>query len=178
VALAAIEPAGTSRRPQVRLTAAASPGQAGKAARVLRDGVPVGTARVGPDGTLVATVAAPRAVRARAAARYRVELAGGARSRALKATRLAAVTRRTTLSGGRVRIAGRIAGVRRPTVLRVEGVPVCGAGLVVSRSVRTDGRGRFSVVLSPPASGVPAVVYRLREGTRTATLPIVVSAAR
>jgi hypothetical protein len=145
---------------------------------VLRDGVAVGEARVRPDGTLVATVDAPRAAGDRAAARYRIELAGGVRSRALKATRLATVTRRATLGGGRVRVSGRIAGVRRPTPLRVEGVPVCGAGAAVSRTVRTDRRGRFTVVLSPPVSGAPAVVYRLRQDTRTATLPIVVPAAR
>ncbi|WP_320669855.1 kelch repeat-containing protein [Patulibacter defluvii] len=175
VVLAAIE-ARPGRRPRVRLTGLAARALAGAAVAVERDGRSVGRTRVARDGAIVVTVPAPTAARARARARYRLTVAGGARSLAHKATRAATIEARRTRADGAVTIRGRIAGVHRATRLAIEGVAVCGGGRPTVTSVRSDRRGRFRVTLAAPRDGAAAVVYRVRQGRRTSTLPLVVPA--
>lgn len=175
VTLVGLEAAGTTRRPRVRLTGFASGVPAGTRVTVRRDGSAVDRTTVRRDGTISTLVTAPRGTKARAAARFRLVVEDSRASAALKASRLAAVQSRTTLAGGRVRVRGRIAGVGRATRLTVESTPACGPGRTVTRRTTTDRRGRFSVVLSVPESA-GAVVHRIRQGTRTVTLPIVIGA--
>ncbi|MGE4427025.1 MAG: hypothetical protein AB7G37_11290 [Solirubrobacteraceae bacterium] len=173
VELVGIEARGTRKAPRVRLTAVTGPSLVGRIVSIRRDGKKVGRARVGRDRTVVATVAAPRAAKARAKARYRVTV-GTSRSRALKATRMARVTSTKRMSTGRLRVAGRVDGVRRTTAMTVTGRTVCGAAASVTTRVRTDARGRFRTTLSPAGSTGAITVYRIApSGARTVTLPIV-----
>ncbi|MCK9248418.1 MAG: hypothetical protein M0P31_05500 [Solirubrobacteraceae bacterium] len=175
VSLVDLAPIGGERRPRTRLVGVASPLLAGKTVRVRRDGKQVARSRVREDGTIRVTVAAPKkSARARARARYRI-VVEGFRSRALKATRKATITQQKVLRGGRISVRGRIKGARRARTLVVTGQATCGDVRQSSRTVRTDRRGRFRVVLAPPTGAAPAVIYRLRlAGGRTTTLPVVV----
>lgn len=175
VALVGITATGGSKAPRARLAGLATPSLAGRTVTVLRGTRKVGSARVGADGRIAVSVPAPKASRARDVARYRLSIPGSVRSAALKATRRVGSARKATLSDGRVRITGWVAGVRRPTTLQVRSAPVCGPKVRGVR-VRTDRRGRFRVTLSAPPSGVPAVVHRVWLQKRSVTLPIVVGA--
>ncbi|MGE4429005.1 MAG: hypothetical protein AB7G37_21340, partial [Solirubrobacteraceae bacterium] len=106
------------------------------------------------------------------------------RSRALKATRRAIITQQKTLRGGRVSVRGKIrarnwrtdkSGKPRRVSLRITGQATCGDLRQSVQKVRTDSKGRFRVVLSPPTGSAPALVYRMRlVGGTTTTLPVVV----
>lgn len=167
-----------ARGSQVRLTGVASPKLAGKRFTVLRDDARVAEATVAADGAISATVKAPKGAKARAHSRYRISI-GDVKSRAQKATRQAQVTAQKLEAGGARNVRGQVAGVRKPTTLTVIGQPVCGTGAVTTSRIRTDRRGRFQVVLAAPgagAKGAPAMVYRVRDGKRTVTLTIAVTA--
>lgn len=178
VRLVGIEPTGTNRRPQVRLSGIAAAELTGRTVEIQRDGRRVGSARVRADRTVVATVPTLRNPRAAGRVRFRLVLDERIRSAALKATRGATIAARKQLTAGRIRIDGRIRGVRRASRLTVQGVPICGAGATVSGTARTDRHGRFRVVLAAPTDQATALVYRVRLARRTVTLPIVVPAAR
>ncbi|MGE4428047.1 MAG: hypothetical protein AB7G37_16475, partial [Solirubrobacteraceae bacterium] len=75
VSLVDLDATGTKRRPRTRLVGVASPTLAGATVRVRRDGKQVRKAKVGRDGTIRVTVAAPKNAKRRAKARYR--LVGG-----------------------------------------------------------------------------------------------------
>jgi hypothetical protein len=80
------------------------------------------------------------------------------------------VSRQTALSGNRVRIEGRVAGIRKATRLTLTGRPACGTAATTTTTVRTDKRGRFRVTLARP-SDVTATVYGIKRGRKTVTLP-------
>lgn len=169
-----IQPAGTSRRPRARLVGTAATALAGRAVEVRRDGRRVGSARVGADGTIRVTVAAPKGARARAKARYRL-LVGPVRSQAAKATRQAIIIRKKRLAGGRISVRGQIRGAKRARTLRVTGTAVCGSPGASTRTIRADRHGRFRVTLTPPTGAIPGLVYRIQERGRTSTLPVLVT---
>lgn len=175
VALVGITATGGSNKPRARLSGLAAPSLAGRTVTVLRGTRKVGSTRIATDGRINVTVPAPRNARARDIARYRLSISGTVRSAALKATRRVASARRATLADGRVRVTGRVAGIRRPTTLQVRSTPVCGPKVDGTR-VRTDAKGRFRVTVAAPPSGVPAVVHRVWLQKRSVTLPIVVTA--
>ncbi len=175
VSLIGIEARGTQRAPTVRLTAVAARGLAGRAATILRNERPIGTTTIAADGRVVAVVAAPRSATARARARYRITVAAHGvttSSGAHRPTRRALITGRTTLDDGRIRIQGRIAGVRRPTRLTVTGLALCGPAATADTTIRSDRRGRFTATLAAPG-GATATIYRVRYGRTTVTLPTV-----
>lgn len=177
VALVGLVAAGTPSRPTVKLSGLAAPSSAGQTVTVLRGTRRVGTARVRTNGRISATVAAPKGIRARNAARYRFAITGSVRSAAMKATRRVGTSRQTTLSDGRVRVSGTVAGVKKPTTLTVRSRPVCGAVASSSR-IRSDRHGRFRVTLVAPPAGVPAAVHRIWLSGRSVTLPVVTTAKR
>ncbi|WP_026911254.1 kelch repeat-containing protein [Patulibacter minatonensis] len=178
VVLFGVAPSATTSRPRVRLSGVASGLPAGTVVRIRRDGAQIGSTAVRDDGTVSATVAAPGTRRARLAARYRLVPSVGRRSAALKATRLATIGAAGPVSGGDVRVNGRVAGVRRATRLRIERTSACGPATVVVGTATTDARGGFRTLLAAPAVGEGAWIYRIRQGRRTVTLPIVVGARR
>ncbi|MDO9408935.1 hypothetical protein [Patulibacter sp.] len=176
VELIGIRATGTARAPRVRLTGVAGRSLVGRTVEVRRDGRKVGTARVAADRSVEVSVPAPRPAGARARARYRL-VVGDARSRALKATRSATISRAVRLSGGRVAVTGRISSLRRSTTLTITGTPACGGARATRTTVRSDARGRFRVTLPAPAVPGSATIYRIApRGSGTATLPIVVAA--
>jgi len=176
VELIGIRATGAARAPRVRLTGVAGRSLVGRTVDVRRDGRKVGTAKVGADRSVDVSVAAPRAARDRAKARYRL-VVGDVRSRALKATRSATISRAVRLAGGRVAVTGRIASVRRATTLTITGTPACGGAKATRTTVRSDARGRFRVTLPAPAVAGSATIYRIApQGSATVTLPVVVSA--
>jgi hypothetical protein len=172
IELLAIHPDGTRSRPTARLSGWADATLVGATVTVRRDGRAVGRATVGRDGTVRAVVPAPRGVRARAQARYRL-VVGSLRSRALKATRQVRYAGVVRKADGTVVVSGRSANLRSRR-LTVVGRSTCGVGPSSTRTIRADRRGRFRVVLQPPAPG-RAVIYRLRAGSWSATLPVVVT---
>lgn len=176
VVLFGVEPVGGPRAPRVRLTGVASGTAAGTPVEVRRDETRIATVRVASDGTVRATVPAPRAARARARARYRLVVADGRRTRALKGERLASISGRAVRANGEVRVTGRVAGVRRSTRLTIWSTAACAGGTARVGTVRTDSRGRWSAVLPAASARQGALVYRIRQGRRTVTLPIVVRA--
>ncbi|MGE4429006.1 MAG: hypothetical protein AB7G37_21345 [Solirubrobacteraceae bacterium] len=183
VSLVDIDATGSKRRPRTRLVGVASPTLAGTTVRVRRDGKQVRKAKVGRDGTIRVTVAAPKNVKRRAKARYRL-VVGKLRSRALKATRRAIITQQKTLRGGRISVRGKIRAKYwrtskrsrpRRVSLRIAGQASCDDDGLSVRKVETDSKGRFRVVLKPPTGSAPALVYRMRlVGGKTTTLPVVV----
>jgi hypothetical protein len=175
ITLVGIEPAGTSRRPRVRLTAVATADLRGRAVEVRRDGRTVGHARVGAGGVVTTSVSAPRDARSRARARYRLVVAAGPRSLALKASRAARIVSRKRLAAG-LAIRGTISGVQRRTALTIHGAAICDAERRTTTRAWTDRRGRFRIVLPAPRGAATGVVYRVRVGARTVTLPVVVTA--
>jgi hypothetical protein len=175
IALVAIDATGSATRPRVRLGGIADASLIGRRVLVRRDSRTIAGTTVRKDGTVRLNVAAPKAARERAAARYRL-VVGVHRSLALKATRRIAIADRETLDDGRVRLAGRIAGVERPTRLTVRGGRLCTKKPFGSpQTVRTDRTGRFSVTVAAPTAGQTAL-YRVEPaGRRTVTLPITVT---
>lgn len=169
VTLLGAEPRGTKRRPTVRLTAVASRSLAGRSVTVTRDRRRIATAKVGSDGVVAKTVAAPKTAKARRKARYRLTL-GATTSAPLAAGSTVTVRRQTTLSGNRVRIDGRVAGIRKATRLTLTGIPACGTAATTTTTVRTDKRGRFRVTIARP-SRATATVYRIKRGRKTITVP-------
>jgi len=177
VELIGIEPSGTARHPRVRLTGVAGRPLAGAHVTILRNGHHVAGTTVRADGTIAATLAAPTRAKARNGAHYALAI-GTHSSRSLKATRRVAITSRSALGGGRLRIRGRLAGVARATTLTVVGTPVCGGAKGPRATLRTDRRGAFSLVLAPPTgAGAAALVYRVHYARKSVTLPIVLTAA-
>jgi hypothetical protein len=174
IELVSIRATGTRSRPTVRLTGWADATLVGAAVTIRRDGVAIGRARVAADGSVRATVPAPRGARVRAVARYRL-LAGALRSRALKATRALGTSSVSRRADGTAVIAGRITTAPRSRRLTLVGSPTCGDGVATTRTIHSDARGRFRVVLRPPTAG-RGLIYRLRAGSWSATLPLVVTA--
>jgi hypothetical protein len=85
-----------------------------------------------------------------------------------------------TAVGGGVRVRGHLVGRRRAhRVLAVARQLGCSpASTSNAKTLRTDGRGRFSVTLPTPPADQLIAVYRLRttSGGRTYTLPLVLRA--
>jgi len=174
IELLAIRPGGTRSRPTARLHGWADRSLAGDVVRIRRDGRTVGRATVRRDGSVAVTVAAPRDGRARSRARYRLTV-GGLRSRALKATRHLVYTTVARRGDGSVVVTGRSTLRRAPRGYELVAGSTCGVGPSATTRVRADRKGRFRVVLRPPASG-EGLIYRLRAAGRSATLPVVVLA--
>ncbi|MGE4427471.1 MAG: hypothetical protein AB7G37_13560 [Solirubrobacteraceae bacterium] len=175
VEIVGLQATGTRRRPRIRLTAVTAPSLVGRSVVVRRDGRRVGKAKVRRDRSVSVSVAAPRGAKARARARYRL-VVGSARSRALKATRSATISRVRKLANGRRAVTGRVRSIRRRTTLTVTGITVCGDRAPVRRKVRTDARGRFRVTLTPGDGAGSATIFRIAgPGKRTVTLPVVLA---
>jgi hypothetical protein len=174
VTLAGIAPTSTDGK-RVRLTGVAAASLAGKSVRIERNGRTIGTTQVAADGRIDATTRAPGGPRARRAARYRLVVADGARSGALKATRRVTTVAAERQADGRVRVTGRVRGVGDAITLTLRSDTVCGAKLT-RRAVRTDRGGRFRITLAASPVGTPATIHRLWWGTRSVTLPIVATA--
>lgn len=175
VTLAGIAPTSTSGK-RLKLTGVAAASLVGRSVTIERNGRGVGSTRVADDGRIEATVAASRSDRARRTDRYRLVVADGARSRALKATRRVTAERTTRRADGAVVVTGRIRDARRAVALTLRSDAVCGPK---TRKVvtRTDRRGRFRVTLPAPPTGSPAAIHRLWWGSRSVSLPVVVTAA-
>lgn len=177
VALVGITAAGTASKPTAKLSGLANPSMAGQRVTVFRGTRSVASSRIAADGRISVTVPAPKALRARSTARYRLQVSSSVRSGAMKATRRVAASRSSRLADGRTQITGSVAGVRKPTTLTVKSTPICGGGVTNTR-VKTDGRGRYRVTVPGPPTGVPATVHRVWFATRSVTLPVVVTAPR
>lgn len=175
--LVGVTPAGRRTMPRVRLSGVADTSLVGGAVRVLRNGRPVGTTTVRPGGVVSTTVRAPQRVRDAARARYQL-VAADRRSRAIRARRIAVVISRTKTGSGEVQIRGSVGRVKSRRVLTVRATPFCGTAAPRARRIRSDRRGMFRVTLTAPVAGSPALVYRIFDGKRTVTLPVVVTAGK
>lgn len=174
VTLAGITAANRSGN-RVRLTGAAAGSLAGQTVRLERNGRAIGTTQITADGRIDAMVRAPSGRRAQRTARYRLAVAGVARSGALKATRRVAAHGVERQTDGGARVTGRVGNAGRSLSLTLRSDAVCGPK--TSRvAVRTDRNGRFRLTLPAPPAGSPATIHRLWWGTRSVTLPIVVAA--
>jgi hypothetical protein len=111
--------------------------------------------------------------------RYQASVGGG-RSLALKATRRLIVDSQLPAAGG-VRIRGHLVGHRsaRRAIVIARQLSCSSASNRHLRTIRTDARGRFSVVLPAPRPAEGMAVYRVRtaDGGKTYTLPLLVRAA-
>jgi hypothetical protein len=123
------------------------------------------------DGTFRA-----RAKRTKSSARLRDQArVADERSPALRATRLLIIDSQTATGGG-VRVRGHLVSRRRAHRTLAVGRQL-GCSATATRNAktpRTDGRGRFSVVLPQPPPGELIAVYRLRttSGGSSYTLPL------
>lgn len=174
VTLAGIAPT-SANGTRLRLTGVAAASLAGKPVRVERNGRRVGTTRVARDGRIDATVRTSKRDRTRRTDRYRLVIAGEARSRALKATRRVSADRTVRQADGGVVVSGRIRDARGTITLTLRSDAVCGPK-TRRVAVRTDARGRFRVTLPAPPAGSPATIHRLWWGSRSVSLPVVVAA--
>jgi YVTN family beta-propeller protein len=141
----------------------------GQPVAIVRGDRIVGHATVAQDGSFRTTLSvAMRGARLQA-------VVAGQRSLALKVTRQLRITSRRALSGGRLRVSGRVPRGRQTIALRVR----TGCTPSPSRTVRTihaDARGRFAVTLAAPSTDV--AVYRLASRRpRSVSLPVVLEAA-
>ncbi|MFA4927232.1 MAG: kelch repeat-containing protein [Patulibacter sp.] len=157
--LAGVEATSVGKRPRARLVGTVARARVGERIAVLRNGRVVGQTQVRSDATVVASVAAPRAARARSAARYQLETTDGRRSAALSATRFLTAPRITGIGADRVRVSG-VAATGR---LTVQALAVCGGPRSPAVTARPDRNGRFASTLVAPRAGEPARDYRLRQ---------------
>ena len=140
--------------------------------KVLRNGKQVGSSLISDNGTVRATVKAPRSGKAKRKAQYRLAL-GGIKSGSLKArggVKIISQTPRTSTD----LIKARLAGVRKKGSFTLRTRPLCG-GASISRRVRHDRRGVFTVELG---FGPAARTYTILKGGKTIQLPLVLPAAR
>ena len=166
--LASAEPRGN----RVRLLGAAEPSRSGQRVKVLRNGRQVGSTLISEDGTVRATVSAPRSAKAKRNALYRLA-GGGTSSGPLKArggVKIISQTPRTSTD----LIKARLAGVGKNGSFTLRTRPLCGGG-AGSRQVRHDRRGMFTVELG---FGPSARTYTIRKGGKIIQLPLVLPAAR
>ncbi|MFA4930206.1 MAG: hypothetical protein WC558_16950, partial [Patulibacter sp.] len=173
--LVGVAAAGPRTMSRVRLTGVAERSLVGRSVTVLRDGRRVGTTTVRSGGAVETVVAAPKSVRAAARARYQLRI-DRRRSRSLVANRRATLSARLNLKTGQMRVRGSLGRVTGRRVLTVRATPFCAPGGTTVRKIRSDRRGRFVVTLAAPAAGESALVYRVFDGGRTVTLPVVVTA--
>ena len=165
----------TLRGSRVRLAGVTRAQLGGRPLAITAGGRLVAVTTVALDGTFRAT-----AKRTRSSARlcYQARVADE-QSPALRATRLLIVDSQTATAGG-VRVRGHL--ISRRGARRVVAVArQLGCSATATRNVktlRTDRRGRFSLVLPNPAAGQLIAVYRLRttSGGRTYTVPLVLRA--
>ncbi|MEN3285126.1 MAG: hypothetical protein V7607_6266 [Solirubrobacteraceae bacterium] len=142
---------------------------AGQPVAIVRGDTIVGHATVAQDGSFrTALGVATRGAHLQA-------VVAGQRSLALKVTRQLRITSRRALSGGRLRVSGRVPGGGETIALRVQ----TGCTPSPSHTVRTihaDARGRFAVTLAAPSTDV--AVYRLASRRpRSVSLPVMLEAA-
>jgi YVTN family beta-propeller protein len=142
---------------------------AGQPVAIVRGDRILAHATVAEDGSFRTTLSvATRGVRLQA-------VVAGERSLALKVTRELRITSRRALSGGRLRVSGRVPGGSQAVTLHVQ----TGCTPSPSRTVRrihADARGRFTVTLAAPSTDV--AVYRLASRRpRSVSLPVVLEAA-
>jgi hypothetical protein len=165
----------SSRSNRLELAGVAATSLRGESVRIERNGRQIASTRVGDDGRIEATVRAPKGDRARRTSRYRLVVTGKARSRALKVTRRVNADERVRQDDGRVVVSGRIRDARRGVSLTLRSDAICGPK---TRDIvaRTDARGHFRVTLPAPPAGSPATIHRLWWGSRSVSLPIVVTA--
>jgi hypothetical protein len=165
----------TLRGRQVRLAGAARAQFGGRPLAITADGRLVAVTTVALDGTFRAT-----AKRTTSSARLRYQ-AGVAdeRSPAQRATRLLIIDSQTATGGG-VRVRGHLVSRRRAhrTLAVARQLGCAASGTQNVKILRTDGRGRFSVVLPNPPAGQLIAVYRLRTTSdgRSYSLPLVLRA--
>lgn len=165
----------TLRGSRVRLAGVARAQLGGRPLAITVNGRLVAVTTVALDGTFRATA---KRTRDAAKLRYQARVADE-RSPALRATRLLIVDSQTATGGG-VRVRGHLVSRRRAhRVLAV--ARQLGCAVTATRNVktlRTDARGRFTVVLPNPPAGQLIAVYRLRttSGGRSYTLPLVLRA--
>ena len=165
----------TLRGREVRLAGVARAQYGGRPVAIIAGGRVVALAAVGLDGTFRATA---RRTKSSATLRYQARI-GVERSAALRANRRLIVDSQTAVGGG-VRVRGHLVGGRRAhRVLAVARQLGCSATVTQkAKTLRTDGRGRFSVDLPTPPADQLIAVYRLRttSGGKTYTLPLVLRA--
>ncbi len=165
----------TLRGSRVRLAGVARAQLGGRPLAITAGGRLVAVTTVALDGTFRATA---RRTSSSARLRYQARVADE-RSPALRATRLLIIDSQTA-SGGGVRVRGHLTSRRRAhRVLAVARQLGCSATAAKNvKTLRTDRRGRFSVLLPNPSAGRLIAVYRLRttSGGRSYTLPLVLRA--
>jgi hypothetical protein len=165
----------TLRGSRVRLAGVARTQFGGRPLAITAGGRLVAVTTVALDGTFRATA---RRTRDAARLRYQARVADE-RSPALRVTRLLIIDSQTATGGG-VRVRGHLVSRRRAhRALAVARQLGCSATATRNvKTLRTDGRGRFSVVLPKPPAGQLIAVYRLRtnSGGRSYTLPLVLRA--
>ena len=146
---------------------------AGQVVTITRSGRRVATTTVQASGLFTVTAPPSGATNSRYAASV-----AGSTSRALRLNRLLVISKRTS-SATEIRVSGRLLGRRRShRKLTVRRQTDC-TRVTAIQTIRTDGKGRFTLRLSRPASRDEIAVYRLRTtaGGTTFTLPILVTAA-
>ena len=160
---------------EVRLAGVARAQYGGRPLAIVAGGRVVALATVALDGTFRATA---KRTKSSATLRYQARV-GVERSAALRANRRLIIDGQTAVGGG-VRVRGHLVGRRRAhrrlAVARQLG---CSAARTPNaKTLRTDGRGRFSVTLPTPPADQLIAVYRLRttSGGRSYTVPVVLRA--
>lgn len=165
----------TLRGRQVRLAGVARVQYGGRPLAIIAGGRVVALATVALDGTFRATA---KRIKSSATLRYQARV-GVERSAALRANRRLIIDSQTAVGGG-VRVRGHLVGRRRAhRALAVARQLGCSqASTPNAKTVRTDGRGRFSVTLPTPPADQLIAVYRLRttSGGKTYTVPVVLRA--
>jgi hypothetical protein len=165
----------TLRGRDVRLAGVARAQYGGRPVAIIAEGRVVALATVALDGTFRATA---KRTKSSATLRYQARV-GVERSAALRANRRLIIDSQTAVGGG-VRVRGHLVGRRRAhRVLAVARQLGCSpTSTPNAKTLRTDGRGRFSVTLPTPPAGQLIAVYRLRttSGGKTYTVPVVLRA--
>jgi hypothetical protein len=162
----------TSTKRGVRVSGIALRRLAGQTVTITRSGRRVAMTTVGASGLF--TVTAPSGA---ANSRYAATVAGST-SRPLRLNRQLVITKRTNTPTD-IRVSGRLLGRRRShRKLTVRRQTDCTRVMPI-QTIRTDGKGRFTLRLRRPTSRDEIAVYRLRTtaGGTTFTLPILVTAA-
>jgi hypothetical protein len=162
----------TSTKRGVRVSGIALRRLAGQVVTITRSGRRVATTTVAASGLFTVTAPPSRATNSRYAATV-----AGSTSRSLRLNRLLVITKRTS-TPTEIRISGRLFARRRSLrKLTVRRQTDC-TRVTATRTITTDGEGRFTLRLSRPTSRDEVAVYRLRTtaGGTTFTLPILVTA--
>ncbi len=162
----------TPRGRKVRLLGSVDPIFEGRSAAVVRNNVVIANTSVAADGSIAATVPAPRSGKARARASYRLIVNGSSTSGMKERGGVRVISIQD--EPGAVRIKARLAGVHRKGRLTFRSVPVCGKP-AFSKVVRHNRRGVFSVRIEYlPA----AQLFTIRRGQKLIRLPVVLPADR